>query len=55
MRTIAILLLVTLAFCENEVVVDIFIESECPGCIEFVNNSLKTALATKDFEKIAKV
>lgn len=47
--------LATSIFCLNEVTVDIFLESQCPGCMSFVNNSLKRALATEELEKILKL
>lgn len=53
MKAVLLICLIATVFCADEVTVDVFIESQCPGCMSFVNNSLKRALATPDFEKIA--
>ena len=55
MRQLVLLCLVATALCVNEVTIDLYMESECPGCMAFVNGELKRALATKDFQKIAKI
>lgn len=50
-----LLCLATTVFSASEVTVDIFVESQCPGCMAFVNDALKRALATEDLEKIVKI
>jgi interferon, gamma-inducible protein 30 len=55
MRQLTLLCLVAVALCANEVTIDLYMESECPGCMAFVKGELKRALNTKDFNKIAKL
>lgn len=35
--------------------IDVYVESQCPYCVNFINTSLKKALATKDLEKIVDI
>jgi len=53
----AIIILAILAFsafaADDRVLIDMFTESLCPDCIQFITTSLKAALAATDFDKIA--
>jgi len=53
MKALLFALVLTLAFCDDRVQIDMYTESLCPDCIDFVVNSLKIAINTKDFDKIA--
>jgi hypothetical protein len=46
MKAIVLFCFIAAVFCVNEVTVDVFMESQCPGCMSFVNGALKKALAT---------
>jgi len=40
---------------DDRVRIDLYTESLCPGCMQVITTSLKTALNTKDFDKIADI
>lgn len=54
-----ILLLLALAFVcadnDDRLSVNVYVESLCPGCQEFITTSLKKALNTPEIEKIVNV
>jgi interferon gamma-inducible protein 30 len=55
----AIVLLLALAFVsadnDDRLTINVYVESLCPGCQEFMTTSLKKALNTPDIEKIANI
>lgn len=52
---LALLVLLSLAYSDDRLRVDVYIESQCPDCIRFVQTSLAEALNTADIENIVHV
>jgi interferon gamma-inducible protein 30 len=52
MKIILLISLILLAFSDDRVNIDVYTESLCPDCVEFLEKSFKNAIGVKDFEKI---
>jgi hypothetical protein len=52
LKAFVILVVLSVALSDDRIKIDLFAESECPDCIEIIKGVVKTALNTKDFDKI---
>ena len=52
MKIILLLSIVLLALSDDRVNIDIYTESLCPDCVQFLEISFKKAINVKDFDKI---
>jgi interferon gamma-inducible protein 30 len=55
LHSIIILSVVSLSLCADLPVIDVYLESLCPGCMAFVGGSFKNFNLNKDHEKLAVV
>ncbi len=52
MKIILLISFVLLALSDDRINIDIYAESLCPDCVDFLENSFKKAINVKDFDKI---